>query len=159
MLRWSAIDLESMEIRFLTRKTKYPILQPIAEPLKEHILSLDCSDDPGAFIHPELALRYERHGSGSLSNQFSDILADIGLRKKVSHKKKPESRAGQRETSQISFHSLRATAVTLMHEAGVPASMVEQWVGHNSKEVNRRYVKHGAEALANATSKLPNIIG
>ena len=45
-----------------------------------------------------------------------------------------------------------------MHEAGVPASMVEQWVGHNSKEVNRRYVKHGREALAQATSKLPNIL-
>tara|TARA_R110000772_G_scaffold223546_1_gene334083 strand:- start:3085 stop:4242 length:1158 start_codon:yes stop_codon:yes gene_type:complete len=158
MLRWTAINLESMEVRFLTRKTKHPILQPLAEPLKVHILSLNSSDDPNAFIHPELALRYERHGSGSLSNQFSDILAGIGLREKVSHKKKPEGRAGQRETSQISFHSLRATAVTLMHEAGVPASMVEQWVGHNSKEVNRRYVKHGSEALAKATSKLPNIL-
>jgi integrase len=158
MLKWSAINLESMEIRFLTQKTKHPILQPIAEPLKEHILSLGCTDDPAAFLHPELALRYERHGSGSLSNQFSNILAEIGLRKKVSHQKKPEDRAGRRETSQISFHSLRATAVTLMHEAGVPASMVEQWVGHNSKEVNRQYVKHGREALAQATSKLPHIL-
>ncbi len=156
-LRWSAIDLESMEIRLLTRKTKYPILQPIAEPLNEHILTMDSSDDPAAYIHPQLAIRYERHGSGSLSNQFSDILAEIGLRKKVSHKKKLGDREGLRNPSLISFHSLRATAVTLMHEAGVPASMVEQWVGHNSKEVNRRYVKHGTEALARATSKLPNV--
>ncbi len=157
-LRWTAIDLESMEIRFLTRKTKHPILQPIAEPLKEHILKLCSSDDPSAFIHPELALRYEEHGSGSLSNQFSDILAEIGLREKVSHKKKPEGRAGKRETSQISFHSLRATAITLIHEAGISASMVEQWVGHNSKEVHGRYLKHGREALAQATSKLPNVV-
>jgi len=157
-LRWSAINLESNEVRFLTRKTSHSILQPIAEPLREHILTLDAGENPTAYIHPILAHLYEKNGSGNLSNQFGDLLAACGIKKKAPHRKKAAGRSGKRETSLVSFHSLRATAVTLMHEAGIPASMVEEWVGHESKEVNRRYVKHGYEALKNATSKLPNII-
>jgi integrase len=157
-LRWSSIDLESYEIGLNTKKSDQRILIPIADPLREHILTLEASDDPSAFVHPSLAAQYHRHGSGVLSNQFINILADCGLRERVSHKKTNKDGGVKRKASLLSFHSFRATAVTLMHEAGVPASMVEQWVGHNSKEVNRRYVKHGREALAQATSKLPHIL-
>ena len=156
-LKWSSIDLESYEIGLNTKKTDQRVLIPIAGPLREHILTLEASDDPSAFVHPSLAALYQKHGSGILSNQFVNILADCGMRERVSHKK-TNKEGVRRKASLLSFHSFRATAVTLMHEAGVPASMVEQWVGHNSKEVNRRYVKHGREALAQATSKLPHIL-
>lgn len=157
-LRWSSVDLESYELRLNTRKTDHQILIPIAEPLRDHILTLKASDDPNGLVHPSLGAQYHRHGSGVLSNQFINILADCGLRERVSHKKTNKDGGVKRKASLLSFHSFRATAVTLMHEAGVPASMVEQWVGHSSKEVNRRYVKHGKEALAQATSKLPRIV-
>ncbi|MDQ8200695.1 tyrosine-type recombinase/integrase [Pelagicoccus enzymogenes] len=156
-LRWSSIDLESNEIRFLTRKTGHSILMPIAQPLRDHILSLDTPDDPMAYLHPRLAESYEKSGSATLSNQFSTILARCGLREKVRHTKKTERDGAKREASLLSFHSLRATAVTLLHEAKVPASMVQEWVGHNSKEVHRRYVKHGKEALEYASAQLPDV--
>ncbi len=157
-LKWTAIDLQNNEIRLLTRKTAQPILLPIAEPLRDHILTLEAGEETDAYVHPILGNRYASQGSGNLSNQFVGILASCGLREPISHKGTGKGRSGRRVGPSLSFHSLRATAVTLMHEAGVPASMVEQWVGHNSKEVNRRYVKHGREALAQATSKLPNIL-
>ena len=47
LLIWTQIDLERDEIRLTTRKTGKSLLIPIAEPLREHILSLDS----GLTIH------------------------------------------------------------------------------------------------------------
>lgn len=161
-LRWSNLDLQREEFRLHTRKTNRKIAIPIAAPLLEHILKLKSSDDPQGYIHPELAAAYEKQPS-TLSNQFSSLLADCGLRVPVSHKKKDESkedgegRREKRQESTLSFHSLRATAVTLLHDAGIPAATVEEWVGHDSAEVHRAYIKIGRETLEKATNALPKI--
>lgn len=75
----------------------------------------------------------------------------------MSHSSKDKGRGAKRETSVLSFHSLRATAVTLLHEAGIPAATVEEWVGHDSAEVHRTYIKIGRETLQKATEALPKI--
>lgn len=157
-IRWSAIELEKREVEFRTRKTGKIVKIPISQPLMEHILSLRSSDDPRAFLHPKAQRSYEKNGSSVLSNQFVEILADCGMREPVTHKKSNKDKGGRRKTSVYSFHSIRASAVTMLHESGVPASMVEQWVGHDSKEVNRTYVKHGIDALREASGKLPNVL-
>ena len=63
----------------------------------------------------------------------------------------------KREGSTLSFHSLRATAVTMLHDAGIPAATVEEWVGHDSAEVHRAYIKIGRESLEKASNALPAI--
>jgi integrase len=155
-LRWSNLDLQREEFRLHTRKTNRKIAIPIAVPLLEHILTLESSDDSQGFIHPELAEAYEKQPS-TLSNQFGKLLADCGLRSPVSHRSKDIGRNEKRQESIVSFHSLRATAVTLLHEAGIPAATVEEWVGHDSAEVHRTYIKIGRETLQKATSALPTI--
>jgi site-specific recombinase XerD len=52
---------------------------------------------------------------------------------------------------------LRVTAVTILHEQGVPAAIVEEWVGHDSTEVHQRYIKIGRESLKKASNALPAI--
>ncbi len=155
-LRWSNLDLQREEFRLHTRKTNRKIAIPIAAPLLEHILKLESSDDTQGYVHPELAAAYEKQPS-TLSNQFNKILADCGLRAPVSHKSKEIGRNAKRQESTVSFHSLRATAVTLLHDAGVPAATVEEWVGHDSAEVHRAYIKIGRETLERATKALPTI--
>ena len=158
-LTWQQIDLEAEEIRLTTGKTGRHMILPIPTPLHEHLMSIASSDDPTAPLHPTAFTISSGKHSGALSNQFNDLLASIGLRKKRNHTSMGKGRSAKREASVLSFHSLRATATTFMHEAGVPAAVVQELIGHDSAEVHRTYVKIGREALKGAADKLPDLVG
>jgi site-specific recombinase XerD len=46
----------------------------------------------------------------------------------------------------------------LLHEAGVPAAVVQSLIGHDSEEVHQLYVAVGKEALASAAARLPDLV-
>jgi len=156
-LRWSQIDMKHGLVRFDTAKTGKRLSIPLSKPLKDHLTKVGASEDPLAFIHETLGPLYEQSGAAALSNQFVAVLATCGLRGPVSHEKEEDGRDGKRKKSQLSYHCLRVTAVTMMHEAGIPAAVVEQWVGHDSSEVHKVYVKIGSESLEKASNILPKL--
>jgi hypothetical protein len=79
LLRWSNVDLERNETRFVTRKTGKRIILPMAGALRSQILSLPTSDDPEAPLHPRAFETVKRQSrTGTLSNQFAAFLADAG---------------------------------------------------------------------------------
>jgi len=156
-LRWSQIDLENELVRFDTAKTGKRLSIPLSEPLRDHLTQVKAGDDPVAFVHESLGPLYQKSGASALSNKFVEILATCGLREPVSHNQEKDGRDGQRGKSLLSFHCLRVTAVTMMHEAGIPAAVVEQWVGHDSSEVHKVYVKIGSESLKKASKALPKL--
>jgi hypothetical protein len=45
----------------------------------------------------------------------------------------------------------------MLHEAGVPAATVEEWVVYDSTEVHQTYINIGRESLMKASSSLPAI--
>ena len=47
-----------------------------------------------------------------------------------------EGRGNRRDVEPLSFHSLRRTATTLLHEAGVPAAAAQALIGHDSKAMH-----------------------
>ena len=47
-----AVDLESEEIAFATRKTGRRIVLPLIQPLSDYLSGLPVADDPNAFIFP-----------------------------------------------------------------------------------------------------------
>ena len=53
------------------------------------------------------------------------LLADAGLRPRLSRRGGGNGRDSKRTTSALSFHSLRRTATTFLHEAGVPQQVVQ----------------------------------
>jgi integrase len=57
----------------------------------------------------------------------------------------------------VSFHSLRHTAVTLLKDAGVPDAVVMELVGHDSAAMSRLYTHVGKEALSKAAATLPEL--
>ena len=57
----------------------------------------------------------------------------------------------------VSFHSLRHTAVSLMKDAGVPDAVVMELVGHESSAMSHRYTHVGKESLAKAAAALPEL--
>ena len=154
-LTWANIDTEHDEIRLVTQKTNRVIVLPIAAPLRRHIEALPAGDIPAAPIHPEALEIMTRAGrSTPLSNQFAAILSAVGMRPK--RQKGESSPMGRRY--ELSFHSLRATATTMLHEAGIPASVAQAVIGHDSEAVHSGYIKVGRGALSKAVDAFPDVL-
>ena len=155
-LRWSNIDTEAGEVQIATRKTGRVVRIPIAEPLQEHIATLSPSDDPEAYLHPRAATS----AGQTNSNRFTDLLAIAGLVPKRTHKKKTREEGDEtrkRKPSQLSFHSLRHTATSLMKNAGASPAIVQDIIGHESKAVSASYTHIESDAKRAALSKLPQL--
>jgi len=89
---------------------------------------------------------------------ISDLLVQAGLKARpaaVSHRSRGIGHSGRRKINALSFHSLRRTATTLLHEAGVPSTVAQALIGHDSAEVHSDYITVGREALRNAVKLFP----
>jgi integrase len=161
-LTWQNVDLDRDEIRFVSRKTGRTMIIPIAPPLRAQIENLPAGDDPHQPLHPRAFASVEKSGGvNTLSRQFRELLADAGLATPKAHRttKAAPGRDGPRELSQISFHSLRHTATSLMKTAGVNASVVMDIIGHESEAVSAYYTHIDEETKRRAIAMLPAISG
>jgi integrase len=155
-LTWRAVDSDSGEIAFTTRKTGRRIVLPLVQPLADYLASLPASDNPKAFIFPRAA---SAKRTASLSNQFRDILVAAGLvePRQRGHKSTGKGRDQAREASEISFHSLRHGAVTMLKAAGVSDFIAREIVGHESAAVSRQYTHLTTEDKRTAMQRLPDV--
>src|SRR5215475_3759815 len=155
-LTWRAIDLDSGEIAFTTRKTGRRIVLPLVQPLADYLALLPASDKPNAFIFPHAA---NAKRTASLSNQFRNIQVEAGLVKPLprGHKSTGKGRNQAREASEISFHSLRHSAVTMLKAAGVSDFIAREIVGHESGAVSRQYTHLTTDDKRTAMQRLPDV--
>ena len=155
-LTWRAVDLDSGEIAFTTRKTGRRIVLPLVQPLADYLASLSASDKPNAFIFPHAA---SAKRTASLSNQFREILVEAGLVQRLprGHKSTGKGRDQAREASEISFHSLRHSAVTMLKAAGVSDFIAREIVGHESAAVSRQYTHLTTDDKRAAMQQLPDV--
>ena len=65
-------------------------------------------DDPKAYLLPNLAEKK----SGWLSNQFTGIMAAVGLAEEKTHKATGKGRSARRTVNEYGFHSFRHTATS-----------------------------------------------
>ena len=150
------IDLPRVEIRLVTRKTGRRQVLPLAPPLRALIEKLADSQasDPKAPLHPAAFALMNRVGrAGTLSKQFGELLESAGLR---ASKTEPEE-GNARAKHELSFHSLRHTATSLLKAAGIPQSVVMAFVGHESTDVSQGYTHTDREALEKAAAALPQL--
>lgn len=156
-LTWQNLDLQAGEITLTTAKTGRVVRIPIAAPLLAHIETLPAGDDAKAWLHPRAARHAIVNGS-TLSRQFGELLASIGLAKDRGHEKEDEGkgRAARRAASELSFHSLRHTATSLMKNAGVSPAIVQDIIGHESAEISAHYTHVEHSAKAQALAALPD---
>ena len=161
LLRWSNIDLVNDQLRFVTAKTGRTMILPIAPPLRKHLEALPSSDDPNSPLHPRaFAILTRSAGPSTLSNQFGEILLQVGLRSKNDRRNDAgDNQAQMRRYSEhaLSFHCLRHTCVSLLHAAGLPESVAMEFSGHASTKAHKLYTHTGMEALQQAAQALPEI--
>src|SRR5437660_3857106 len=155
-LTWRAVDLDSGEIAFTARKTGRRIVLPLVQPLIDYLSVLSSIDNPNAYIFPSLA-KHKR--TASLSNQFREILVEAGLVQPLprGHKSTGKGRSQAREASEISFHSLRHSAVTMLKAAGVSDFIAREIVGHESAAVSRQYTHLTTDDKRAAMQRLPDV--
>jgi integrase len=121
--------------------------------LVDYFSALPASDNPNAPIFPRSATI--RH-TGTLSNQFRDILVEAGLAEPYTMNGK-KGRSAARETIDVSFHSLRHTATSMLKAAGVSNAIAMQIIGHESEAVSRQYTHLSTDDLRPAMAKLPDV--
>lgn len=152
-LTWANLDTARDEIRLTTRKTGRRQVLPMAPPLRTHIATLAAGDDPRAPLHPKAAAVIARTGrSGILSKEFADLLTAAGLRADIAAED-----GNARAKHELSFHSLRHTATSLLKTAGIPQSVVMDYIGHDSADVSHGYTHTGREALEKAAAAFPEL--
>jgi integrase len=153
-LTWRTVNSEVGEIAFTTRKTGRRIVLPLVQPLSDYLASLPANDNPNTFIFPRAA---SANRTGTLSNQFRDILVAAGLVEPRGHAATGKGRSQARETSEISFHSLRHSAVTMLKASGVSDVLAREIIGHESAAISRQYTHLTTDDLRSAMGGLPDV--
>jgi integrase len=144
-LRWDNVDTAAGVIRLTTQKTSKALIIPLSDTLREHVTTLDPSSE---YLHPRLS----RTAQSTLSHEFALLLQTCGL---VAARNDAKGR--RKNTNELSFHSLRHTAVSLLKDAGLPQAVVMEYVGHSSAQMSQHYTHVGIESLRKAAEALPKI--
>lgn len=150
-LQWKQIDMEGGIISMTTQKTKRHMNKPIILPLKE-VLDRRLTNRASNYVFPVAAMRHAQadHTSSKLSIEFNALLKKFGY----IEKNPPAAKGNRRRLAPLSFHSLRATAVTVLRLANVPADLCRFIVGHDSEVIERIYFRPDDEVIAEAMEKL-----
>jgi integrase len=155
-MTWRAVDFENDHLAFTTGKTGRRMILPLAKPLRAYLETAPSSDDPDGPIFPDSS---KAKTIGHLSNGFRSILTEAGLveARKPNHASIGKGRTSKREVSELSFHSLRHSAVTFLKAAGASDVLAREIVGHDSTAVSRSYTHLATEDLRPAIDNLPDV--
>lgn len=151
-LRWKNVDLVKGAVNASAKKTSRPIILPIVPALSDALAGLESSDDPDAFLFPELATISQN----TRSKRFRAILCELGLvakRERKNERTKKGTRA-KYKLSELSFHSFRHTATTMLKAAGVGEGIAKAIVGHESQAISDNYTHIPMETMREALEKL-----
>jgi len=159
-LTWANVDLQHDELRLFTSKTGRRQIIPLAPLLRRHVETLPAGNHPSQPLHPRAFGSVEKSQKvGTLSRQFYELMAKVGLAPAKKHRKATEGagRDGRRNISEISFHALRHTATSLMKNAGVSAAIVQDIIGHESAAISANYTHIDEAAKRGALEKMPDL--
>lgn len=156
-LTWDNLDTVSGELRLVTRKTDRSLPIPLARPLLTFIGTLPAGDKPATPLFPEVAATLRASGTGTLSRQFSEILASAGLVAHKTHEGGGKGRGARRSSGGLSFHCLRHTATSLLKNAGVSDVVAREIIGHDSEAVSRAYTHIESTTLRRALDAMPDV--
>ncbi|MCO8187470.1 site-specific integrase [Akkermansia sp. Marseille-P9185] len=151
-LKWEQIDLAGGLIAMTTQKTKRRINKPIISPLKS-VFERRKASSVSEYVFPMAAMRHTQAGNtcGKLSMDLHELLKQHGFIEDID---KSSLQGNRRQQAELSFHSLRATAVTALRLAGVPSDLCRFIVGHDSEEIERVYFRPDTAAVVEAMNHL-----
>lgn len=150
-LKWEAVDFDANVLRVRTRKTRTALVLPL-HPEFEAWLRTQPRGIAKAPIFRDLSGKGTggRHG---LSGRFKAIMERANITARIVR----QGEGAGRQTSSLSFHSLRHAFVSALANAGVAAELRQKLSGHADERTHERYTHHEIETLRAAMAKLPGI--
>ena len=152
-LTWRAVDLEAGTLSFVAKKTGQRLSVPLAKALVDYFTELPATDSPDAPIFPKLATK----SASKLSEGFRSVLADTGLAEPVNKHSTGKGRHAAREVSELSFHSLRHSFVSILKSTGANEAVAMALAGHETKAISQHYTTLDDATLRAAVNKLPDV--
>jgi integrase len=166
-LPWAAVDFERGQLRLKQRKTGKAVTMPLSDNIAALILELKRKAGTAKAadaIWPEQCRRYQQYGASPFSGEFYDeVLLPAGL---VTARSWPSDqrngdrdgeRTARRKASEISFHCLRHTFVSLLKFTGASQSVAKELAGHSSDAISDLYTHVDEIELSRAIKQLPAI--
>lgn len=145
---WDNVNFQAHTLSYRQKKTGETLHVPLHPRLEEHLAAL--AGDATGRITPELA-GVPTGGRSGLSKQFLAIMRRAGI------SADSDATGGQRKLSRISFHSLRKTFNSDLHNLGVSQELRKKLTGHKSSAVNDRYTHTELDTLRAAVERLPKL--
>lgn len=145
-LTWASVDLAGSKLVFETHKTAQTLEIPMHPSLETHLSRL--AGDSAGPLCPGLAA-VPVGGRSGLSKQFLAVMRKAGIGNNA------VDTGGQRKLSRLSFHALRASFNSGLHNRGVDQELRRKLTGHKSDSVNDRYTQTELQTLREAVNKLP----
>ena len=150
-LLWEAVDFKAGVLRIKTRKTGAVLVLPLAEEFTTWLRG-QTRGIGKAPIFPTLAGR-GTGGRGGLSGHFKVIMQAAGIKGRTLRGADGKGR----QTSSLSFHSLRHSFVSALANAGVAAEVRQKLSGHADDRTHAKYTHHEIENLRAAVALLPRV--
>lgn len=147
-LRWENVDLLNHRLSYRPHKTGDELILPLHEKLEQYLNEI--AGDAGGPICPGLAAQ-PVGGRNGLSQQFLSLMRRAGI------SQESVSSGGQRKLATLSFHSLRKTFNSQLHNEGVSQEVRKKLTGHKSDTVNDRYTQTEDRTLREAVKRLPKL--
>ncbi len=114
--------------------------------LKDHLFKL--AGDANGPICPTLAAA-RVGGRAGLSRKFLNLMKETGIGSDA------VDTAGKNKLARLSFHALRATFNSGLHNKGVDQELRRKLTGHKSDAMNDRYTQTEIQTMRDAVNKLP----
>ena len=154
LLDWGAVDLARRRIVVIPRKTARhahgkQTLIPIHATLAAMLAEIPQGKRKG-WVLPEVADMYMREPS-MVTNRVQRVFRECGIKTQI------EQGEGRKALTDVGFHSLRHTFVSLSANAGAPLAIVQAIVGHSNPAMTRHYFHEQEGALVSAVAALPDV--
>ena len=153
-LRWDALSSDLSVLQYLPRKTRrkgkvvrIPVHTELAKVLKHMRKSQE-----GEQVFPEFAKLYDTDRS-AVSKRFQELFRAAGIATNPNGKRD----RGLRSATEVGYHSLRHSFVSMCAQQGAPQVALMELVGHGSPAMTRVYSHAGDEIKQSAIGKLPKI--
>lgn len=160
LLTWENVDIAANELRFVTSKTSRRQAIPLASPLANYLGQLPAVVDPSKPLFPAAFSKASRNrDTSALSQEFHTLLVRAGLANERPSTKQAHGagRDARRTQNEITFHSLRHTATSLLKATGAPEAVARDIVGHESEAVSRQYTHVDMQSKRAAVAALPSL--